>query len=161
MDLTQARVRELFDYKDGFLYWRIKPSRDTVIGALCGCERNDGYRVITIEGRKYLAHRIIFFWHYGFLPRSIDHIDRDPRNNRIENLRQATHSQNHCNRSKQKNNTSGYKGVSWISRDKKFQTKIKVGEKHIHLGYFNSAQEAHDAYIKAANKHFGEFARAS
>lgn len=161
MDLTQARVRELFDYKDGALYWRIKPSRDTAIGAIAGTVRKDGYRAIRFEKKQYLAHRLIFLWHHGQVPRFIDHIDRNPRNNRIENLRAATHRQNHMNREKQSNNSTGFKGISWIARDKKFQAKIKVGEKHLHLGYFDDPEIAYRAYVKAARKHFGEFSPVS
>ncbi len=161
MELTQALAREAFEYLDGLLYWRIKPSRDTVIGDVCGSERKDGYRILRFKKKPYLAHRVIFLWHRGYMPRFVDHIDRDPRNNRIENLREATHRQNHSNRAKQSNNTSGYKGVSWIARDRKYQAKIKIGDRHVNLGYFDDPSEAHAAYVDAATRHFGEFARAA
>jgi hypothetical protein len=161
MELTQARMRELFDYRDGFLYWKVKPSRDTTVGACAGTERKDGYRVVRYQRRGYLAHRLIYLMHHGEIPQYIDHIDRNPRNNRVENLRAAAHSQNHANRSRQSNNKSGFKGVHWCKRDKKYIAKIKSNGKQITIGYFTEPEEAHKAYQKAAQYLNGEFARAA
>lgn len=89
----------------------------------------------------------------------VDHIDGDRLNNRRSNLRVATQSQNQFNRSKPRNNTSGFKGVSWKKSHKSWQAIIKVHGKHIHLGYFDIPEEAHAAYMKAACKYAGQYAR--
>jgi len=88
----------------------------------------------------------------------IDHKDRNPLNNRKINLRICTHSQNQMNKNKGKNNTSGYKGVYWHKRNKKWAAHIRFNNKKYHIGYFNKKTEAAMAYNKAAVKHHGEYA---
>lgn len=87
-----------------------------------------------------------------------DHINQNKLNNQRSNLRPATAKQNGCNRSKQKNNTSGYKGVSWYKRYKKWVAYIRVDSKRKHLGYFDDIKDAARAYDEAALKYHGEFA---
>jgi hypothetical protein len=89
---------------------------------------------------------------------TLDHIDQNGLNNQRLNLRLATVSQNGINRPKQRNNTSGYKGVHWRKDSHKWQAKIQINGKDIHLGYFTSKKEAAKAYNKAALKYFGKFA---
>lgn len=91
--------------------------------------------------------------------READHIKGDGLDNRRSNLRIATHAENSANRRLSKNNTSGYNGVSWRKREKKWRAQIKVGQKHISLGRYDDPIDAARAYDKAARKHFGEFAR--
>ena len=88
----------------------------------------------------------------------IDHKDRNPLNNCKSNLRLCTYSENNMNRVKQKNNRSGFTGVSWYKRIKKWRARIMVGRKEISLGYFLNKGDACKAYNKAAIKHHGEFA---
>jgi hypothetical protein len=87
----------------------------------------------------------------------VDHINGNPLDNRKENLRVCTHSENKRNTKKFKNNTTGYKGVS-IKKDK-FQVKISHDYKQVHIGLFNTVEEAVKAYNEAALKYHGEFAR--
>ena len=87
-----------------------------------------------------------------------DHADTNGLNNQRSNLRAATRSQQGANRNKGKNNTSGYKGVSWHKRDKKWVSRIKISGKLIHLGNFDDIKDAAKAYNEAAIKYFGEFA---
>ena len=108
---TQARLKELFDYKDGNLY-RKTSLGGVVIGSVAGTKMRRGYTQIRVDGKLYLAHRLIWLYHHGYMPTMIDHIDSDPTNNNIENLRIATASQNQHNRVMGKNNTSGIKGLS-------------------------------------------------
>jgi len=89
----------------------------------------------------------------------VDHRDGDGLNNQRYNLRLATHSQNLCNRGKQRNNTSGYKGVSWFKRVGKWHARIQINGRDKHLGYFDILEEAARAYNVAALEHFGEFAK--
>jgi hypothetical protein len=87
-----------------------------------------------------------------------DHIDRNPLNNQKANLRKCTFSQNGMNRSKAKNTSSAFKGVSWNNAHKKWVARIMISYKRIHLGEFDEEEKAAQAYDQAATLHFGEFA---
>jgi hypothetical protein len=101
----------------------------------------------------WLAHRLIFLWHHGFLPERIDHIDGCSLNNKIENLRAVTQSQNLQNTNKRKTNTSGYKGVSWSKQRKCWIASITVNHKCRNLGGFKTKELAYEAYQLAAAKY--------
>lgn len=88
----------------------------------------------------------------------VDHIDCDGLNNRRENLRLATPEQNKFNKGKYRRNSSGFKGVSWHKRQKKWTAQIQVNKNKIHIGSFDTPEEAHRAYCDAAQKYHGEFA---
>lgn len=100
-------------------------------------------------------HRIIAATPPGF---DTDHIDCNKLNNTRANLRHATASNNRHNRSKYKNNTSGYKGVSWSKHAKRWKAVITINSKQKELGYFNTEEQAHIAYCEAAKRLHGEFA---
>jgi hypothetical protein len=87
----------------------------------------------------------------------VDHINGNPLDNRRQNLRICTQKENSRNSIKKRTNTSGYKGVSWFKRDKKWRAQIKVNYKAIHLGYFDTLKLAKQAYNQAADRYFGEF----
>ena len=87
-----------------------------------------------------------------------DHIDRNSLNNQRSNLRVCTRQQNGCNRGPNKNNTSGFKGVTWWKRDKNWSAQIRVNRKNIKIGYFENKTDAAKAYNDAALRHHGEFA---
>jgi hypothetical protein len=91
-------------------------------------------------------------------PSDLDHENRESIDDRIENLRPATTSQNAANTARRTNNTSGYKGVFWDKSARRWRAEITVNRKRIHLGYYDSPEEAHAAYCVAAKKFFGEFA---
>jgi hypothetical protein len=114
-----------------------------------------------IRGRRFQAHRLAWLYVYGEWPNgAIDHINRDPGDNRISNLRLATPTQNNANRARPACNTSGVKGVSWIGKSRKWQAQITVHGRQKYLGRFSEKDLAVQAYRKAASAYFGEFARA-
>jgi hypothetical protein len=90
---------------------------------------------------------------------NVDHIDGDGLNNRRSNLRFATTAQNSANRGKQKNNTSGFKGVRWHKRDKRWRAVIGINGKTKQIGSFKTPEAAYDAYCAAARELHGVFAR--
>ena len=155
-DLTQERVRELFDY-DYENGWLIRKQTRAGIPWNKPCGHKpicNGYGRVCIDGKGYFAHRIIWLWHYGSWPSNqTDHLDRNKINNRIENLRDATGSENEQNKGLKGTNSSGFPGVSWHKRDKKYQAYIKINKKQIHIGCFTAAEEAHLAYQLAKIKY--------
>lgn len=110
---------------------------------------NDGTK------RYLLMHREILQTSSGLVS---DHINGDGLDNRRCNLRVATFSQNSANRGKQRDNSSGFKGVYFYKNDNRWFAQIKVNQKAISLGRFASREEAHNAYAEAARKYYGEFA---
>jgi len=154
--LTRARLRELLHYnkKTGEFRWRKRTDRSA--------DHVPGPRLfIIIDQRLYPAHQLAWFYVTGRWARpSIDHRDGDASNNRWKNLRRATRSQNNANRRRPRNNTSGYKGASPCRRSGNWRATINAKGKRIHLGMFTTPREAHEAYLAAARKYFGKFARA-
>ena len=118
----------------------------------CACIRVSGGK-----RKRIFMHRLII----GAIPDDmvIDHIDGNECNNRRNNLRICSIRENICNSRIHKNNTSGFKGVCWHARAKKWSASITVNRKKIHLGLFVEKEEAHAAYVRYAKKYFGEFAR--
>ena len=160
--LTQNLLKELFDYRDGELYWKVRKAKNTKIGDRAGWLCWNGYRQASINGKNYFTHRLIFLFHHGRLPKEIDHIDGDPSNNTISNLRVATRQENHMNQKKSKSyngkpTSSKYKGVSWNKEKQKWTAHIGIDGKLRHLGYFRSEIKAAKAYDKVAIEAFGEF----
>ena len=118
---------------------------------------NRGYarRYSLRGGEVLLMHRVIMKTPRG---KDTDHINRDKLDNRRDNLRICTRSQNKMNQLKQSNNTSGFKGVVLHKDAKKYQAQIIVDKKYIYLGLFNSLREAALVYNDAAKKYFGQYA---
>mgnify|MGYP000166735034 CR=1 FL=1 len=141
MNLTQEQLQEIFDYRDGQLIWK-KCRNTTVLGKPAGAVGGRGYVNVTLNGKTCTAHRLIYLLKHGYVPDMIDHIDRNKTNNRIENLRPATVSQNVCNREAPANSTSGIKGVRFHKRDKKWIAYAKINGKQKHIGSFASVEAA-------------------
>jgi hypothetical protein len=158
--ITAKRVRELFNYdpSTGILTRRIAVGSRGRKGDIPGTDNMNGYRRIIVDHKKYYAHRLAWLHTFGYMPAAIDHIDGDSTNNRIDNLRPATQSQNLMNRKSAARNTSGFKGVCWDGRYvKKWKAQIQTNGENIYLGTFATPEEAHAAYVIAAKKLHGEF----
>lgn len=157
--ITQELVRHLFNYKDGILTWKNPTSKKFKPGDVAGWINNLGYTRVKINRKKYLIHRLIYLYHHGNLPKYIDHIDGDPLNNKVENLRECTLSQNIHNSKLCKINTSGAKGVSWNKRKQKWMVYLGLGCKRKHIGYFDDFELAELVAIEAREKYHRGFAR--
>lgn len=162
-DLTAGKLREFLRYDPSTgEFTRKYKTKKNAEGSLTGAIHGTSYtrKKVTVGGRVYMAHRLAWLYIYGEWPSmDIDHIDGDACNNRIANLRLATDSQNLGNMKKPITNKSGKKGVSWSSAAKKWQSHIRIQGANRYLGLFESVDEAHAAYCKAAVEGRGEFAR--
>lgn len=158
--LTPEELHEIFSYnpETGELFWKKKISVKCKIGKIAGGLNKNGRMIVGIGYKHYRVHRIAWAMMTGKWPENeIDHINRNPSDNRWENLREATHSQNMKNLTIPKTNKSGHKGVSWHAIGKKWQAHIKANGVNHYLGLFNTAEEAAKAYIEASKKLHGEF----
>lgn len=117
--------KKIFDYKDGNLYWKIKPSLAVNVGDKAGTLTSYGYIVVRHKNKKIMAHRVIFQMFHGYIPKEIDHINRIKTDNRIENMKEVNRSENNLNKNAQKNNKIGIKNVSWHKASKKWVVQFK------------------------------------
>ena len=171
-NVEPSLLREMLDYdpQTGVLRWKDRPPQHFHLpgwasywnrkhsGKVAGKPGHAGHLIITIRGRPRLAHRLIWAIVHGEYPEQIDHINNDPADNRLSNLRACTQNQNQHNQKIRKTNTSGYKGVSWHKVRGRWRASIFVNSKQQHLGLFDSPEEAHKAYCEAAARLHGEFA---
>lgn len=161
--LTHARLLEVLSYdrENGIFTWRIKLSPRGKVGTRAGTTGGKyGYRIIWIDGVSYQAGRVAWFYEHGRWPKAdIDHTDGDRSNDRLSNLREATRSENNANRRLSKSNRSGFKGVSFNTREGMWRAAIAKDGKKYSLGSFKSPEEAHRAYCAKAETLHGKFAR--
>ena len=150
--LTQGKVAlvddDMYEYLNQWKWHYFK-----VPGAKTGyarrIDKHDGHN------KSIRMHRVIMNTPPWF---EVDHRDHNGCNNQRYNMRNCTQSQNARNRSIQKNNSSGYKGVNWDKKSKKWKAQIRIDGQKRYLGLFTSILDASCAYDEAANKHYGEFA---
>lgn len=163
-DLTAEFVRSILDYdpETGIFTWRAKtgPHVRYRVGYVA-FSRNKLQVMIGIRGAKYCGHRLAWLWMTGEWPADeVDHINGDRFDNRWVNLRAATNSQNSVNKG-QPRSSSPFKGVRFDPRRNYWQARIKHQGHQQHLGYFDTPEEAAEAYRKAAQARWGEFHRAT
>lgn len=141
--LTQARVKELFDYQHGELIRKVSTAGNVRVGDAAGTLDVDGYYRTMVDGKRYRTHCLIWLWHYGYMPENqIDHINHNRGYNYIENLREVTQTCNNRNTGNPKNNSSGVKGVCWDESRDKWVARIKVSSKLHYLGHHTNFSEA-------------------
>lgn len=151
--ISQERLQELFHYDENT---GIFVRRNT--GRITGTIQN-GYYKIKIESRMYYAHRLAWLYVTGEYPeKQIDHINRNSLDNRFINLRLATAAQNKQNSTRNAANSSGFKGVSWNNKLKKWKSMIRLPPVHFYIGDFENIVDAAIAYNYHAAFAFGEFA---
>lgn len=145
-------------WKDGRPFWNGELNSSSRKDKLVGYLNSQKYRIIGSAKHNIKAHQLRWFMEYGILPKEIDHIDRNPDNNRIENLRQATRSQNTINIPPSGKGTSKYKGVSKNPKDGFFYARSHKNKKDKHIGIFKCEKDAAKAYDDYVIKEYGEFA---
>lgn len=156
-ELTTERLKAVLHYDPdtGIFTWLVSLSSRSVAGNEAGTIIHHGYRAINIDGRRYLAHRLAWFYMTGEWPNIIDHRDRDTGNNRFVNLRNGTRRLNNQNLGMRSDNSTGFIGVT--KQKRLFAARISNKGKMIHIGSYRTAEEAHEAYQKA-KKELHEFA---
>jgi hypothetical protein len=163
--LSRERLQEIlaYDQETGVFRWRVDLTPKTKAGSVAGSlSKSRGYIGICVNRRTYFAHRLAWLYVYGEWPAQfIDRIDGDRSNNRLSNLREASRAENQQNRRINSNNSSGLKGIYFDGCTGKWRAQIKVNGKIKRLGRFSDPSEAHAAYVAAADKFFGDFARSS
>lgn len=163
--ITQRDLKEILGYdpETGIFIWKKQLAPRGKVGSVAGCPDKNGRcagRVsIRIHGKLYLAHRLAWFYVYGEWPKLIDHIDGNPSNNRISNLRLATNAQNGWNSGPRSHNTSGFKGVRYDATRKKWSARLCVNGEFVLTKRFSRKQDAIDAVKRAIEQYHGEFAR--
>jgi hypothetical protein len=166
-----SKIKQLLDYNPGTgeLRWKQRPLTDfserghwktwtkRFADTVAGTIGANGYRAISISGKRYYAHRIAWAIHHGAWPsEQIDHINQQRDDNRMSNLREATNQQNMKNATRLRSNTSGATGVHWDNRRSKWLAQIKHEGRGRFLGYFANFDEA-VAARRAAEVKFGFF----
>jgi hypothetical protein len=145
-------LKSRFDYKQeaGALVWKQPISHKAKVGERAGSKLANGYWYINLGKRMFLVHRLIFLYMTGRWPNHyIDHINGDRSDNRWDNLREATAAENLHNMKTPASNTSGLRGATWDKRLGKWHAQIRANNIRRHLGYFDTKEEAHAAYVAA------------
>lgn len=156
--ITQERLKEIlrYDAETGNFHW-VNPAGRCgryPAGSIAGSFDRKGYRTIFINGRPHKAHRLAWLYAYGELPDQLDHINRVKSDNRLQNLRPANSAQNSGNVGLRSDNTSGYRGVSFIPKLNKYQARCH----HTSIGFFDTDLEADQAAREFRARKYGEFA---
>lgn len=149
--LAEAREFFTYDMMTGLLYWNVSRQPNIQAGDIAGTINGHGYNAVCLFGRVHLAHRLAWLLTHGQWPKGmIDHINGDPADNRIVNLREVTGAQNQANRGARKDNSTGLRGVR-RQKSGKWSAQIQIGT-------FDTAEEARAAFLWMAQLCYGEFA---
>jgi len=157
-------LRERLDYNPdtGILTWK-KSCNQVNVSQEAGTVDSGGYRHLIFKREKWQTNRLVYYMYHGTDPleNQVDHINHDKADNRIENLRLASISQNKKNSRIYNNNSSGVTGVYWYPKSQKWTAKICINSngKLTHLGYFTNKEDAIKARREAEIKYYGEFRR--
>lgn len=153
--ITQQRLKELFEYQNGNFICK----KTGKIKKIVPITNHHRYCRVSVDGKAYAFHRLVYLYHHGKQPKVVDHIDNNRENNRIENLRSATQSENCLNRVRHCNNKSGYKNVMWHKKTNKWAVLISVNHKRKYFGFYDDLELAGLVAEEARDKYHGIFAR--
>lgn len=142
--ITQERLKNLLHYNpDTGVFTRRNTFRNLTAGSVVGCVGAGGYMQCSLDNKMYKMHRLAWLYVHGRWPADqIDHINHNVTDNRILNLREVSCAENHQNRARRTKNSSGYLGVGWHKRDKRWQVHIEVNGKRHHIGYYTQLPDA-------------------
>lgn len=160
--LTTDDIRSVLSYTPGtgVFVWKVNITNRVKAGTIAGTTNKFGYIQIVLRNKGYKAHRLAWAYVHGYFPDAdIDHINGNTSDNRIENLRLATHAENMRNRRMPKTNTSGVKGVYWDREKRKWRAGLRFDGKNKNLGYFSDLSVAEKAVCKARESLHKAFAR--
>lgn len=160
-DITPSELRDAFDYDRylGILTWRTKPSWGVSAGEVAGRLRpGNRYAKVRYKKRLHFVHRIIWAWWHGEWPSGvIDHINRNPEDNRIFNLRDCPQHKNSTNSKMRKDNTTGFKGVCFHKCTGRYTAQIQHKKKLRYIGLYKTPEEAAAAYENVARELHKDF----
>lgn len=159
--LSIETLKEWIDYdpQKGSFTWKKSPHHLIKQGSMAGTYEKRGYRVLHIRKKIIKAHRAAWAIIYGYFPiGEIDHIDNNPSNNCIDNLREVDRSKNQMNAKTPKNNTSGVKGVHYCNPKRKWIASISIDKKKFCIGHFDSIEEAIKARKQKEKEIHGQYA---
>jgi hypothetical protein len=162
--LEISRLLEVLDYdpETGDLTWKTDVAYNVRAGDIAGKSKNGRYQKIVFGRKTYLAHRVAWALAHGRWPiQCLDHVNGNPHDNRLCNLREASPRQNCFNRRRQSGTKSGLKGVYYRPKQRLWEASIMSGGVYRYLGQYQTPEEAHAAYVTAAQQLHGEFARAA
>lgn len=146
-----------YDQETG-LFWWAKPGVGRKMGKPCGTKHKYGYILLNVNRVSYRAHRVAFLLMGEDIPEVVDHINGVKDDNRWVNLRPSCYSTNQFNSAIKSNNKSGFKGVHYCERSKKYIAKVVAFKKTYNLGYYDCPKEAHKAYLSALETYHGGYA---
>ena len=155
--IKKEQLLDLFEYDNGELRWK-KSRQGVSAGSIVGCGNGFGYKTTKIDGVRYRVHRLIFMMFHGFMPETVDHINGDTADNRIENLRAATRTQNQQNRTKPITGKNPSKNVYLDKHSSKWRVSFKLNGKQRSFGSYDDLDFAELVAIEARNKLHGAFA---
>ncbi len=153
--IDEVRAAVSFDADTGQWARLVRTAPNAIPGPFVPCQNGDGYHTFMINGRTHSAHRIAWLLCYGKWPEGqIDHINGDKSDNRIANLRDVPQRTNGENRrTPLANNKVGFLGVSVNkSNPGRYLAQIQIAGKNVHIGYFKTPEEAHEAYIETKRR---------
>lgn len=148
MKPTQEQVKELFEYdpRNGVFTWKARTCQRNMVGKIAGTLNTFGHRQIRVDGTLRMAHHLAWLYITGeWPPENIDHVNGNPDDNRISNLRLATPKQNQENVKLRCDNSSGHKGVYWNKRERKWVARVQHHKTRIFVGRFDSLTDAVNA----------------
>jgi hypothetical protein len=153
--ITQSELKELLDYnpETGIFTWKKRTSNRIKVGSIAGSFHMCGYVEIKVGGTRCLAHRLAWLYVYGYMPKLIDHINRNKQDNKIKNLREADYSQNALNSKIRSDNSSGAKCVYFDKRNNSWEVKIKKE----YIGKYKTLEEATQKANEKRKEFAGEF----